>query len=77
MNKGKNCKEELQRRAEVAELIMTEDCIEIAYHLEYCENCQEGGIEGTTDLMSLVGCNIYDEHEKSSEDEVPNTVQTM
>ena len=74
---GRLLKEELQRRAEVAELIMTEDCIEIAYHLEYCENCQEGGIEGTTDLMSLVGCNIYDEHEKSSEDEVPNAVQTM
>lgn len=64
---GKLLREELQRRDEVNELIMTEDCIEISYHLEYCENCQQGGIEGTADLLSLVGCNLYDEHESSSE----------
>ncbi len=41
---------------------MTEDCIEISYHLEYCQRCQEGGIEGTLDLLSLMGCNLYDLH---------------
>lgn len=73
---GRLLKEELQRRAEVNELIMTEDCIEIAYHLEYCDNCQEGGIEGATELLSLIGCNIYDEHAED-DGEAPATVQTM
>ncbi|MBQ3187749.1 MAG: hypothetical protein IJB62_09395 [Alistipes sp.] len=41
---------------------MTEDCIEINYHLAYCQNCGEGGISGTLDLLSLLGCNLYDVH---------------
>lgn len=59
---GKLLREELQRRDEVNELIMTEDCIEINYHLAYCQNCGEGGINGTLDLLSLLGCNLYDVH---------------
>lgn len=65
---GKLLREELERRDEVNELIMTEDCIEISYHLQYCENCQQGGLEGTADLLSLVGCNLYDEHSEDAEE---------
>ena len=53
---------ELQQREEINELIMTEDCIEMTYHLEYCQNCQRGGIESTAILLSLMGCNLYEEH---------------
>ncbi len=74
---GKLLEQALRQREEINELIMTEDCIEIAYHLEYCESCQQGGIEGTADLLSLVGCNIYDEHEDGGEDEIPAPTQTM
>ena len=71
---GRLLKAELERRDEVNELIMTEDCIEIAYHLEYCDHCQEGGIEGAMDLLGVVGCNIYDEHDSLDDD---GPVQTM
>ena len=40
----------------------TEDCIEMTYHMEYCENCQQGGLEGAMNLFSLMGCNLYDVH---------------
>ena len=56
---GKALVEELKKRDEVAELIMTEDCIEINFHLQYCENCQNGN---PASVLSLIGCNIYDEH---------------
>lgn len=59
---GKLLKAELEKRDEVNELIMTEDCIEMTYHLEYCQNCQEHGIEGTMSLLSLMGCNLYNAH---------------
>ncbi len=59
---GKLLEEALRQREEVNELIMTEDCIEIAYHMEYCECCQEGGVKGTMSLLSLMGCNLYDVH---------------
>ena len=59
---GKLLKEELQQREEINELIMTEDCIEMTYHMEYCENCQQGGLEGAMSLFSLMGCNLYDVH---------------
>ena len=59
---GKLLKAELEKRDEVNELIMTEDCIEMTYHLEYCQNCQHSGIEGTMSLLSLMGCNLYDVH---------------
>lgn len=71
---GRLLKAELERRDEVNELIMTEDCIEIAYHLEYCDHCQEGGIEGAMDLLGVVGCNLYDEHDSLDDD---GPVQTM
>ena len=60
---GKLLEEELRQREEIKELIMTEDCIEMTYHLEHCPNCQQGGIAGAMHLVSLMGCNIYDEHE--------------
>lgn len=55
---GKLLLEELQQREETTEVIMTEDCIEIAYHLQYCQNCGDK----PWDVLSLVGCNIQDEH---------------
>lgn len=56
---GKALVEALKKRDEVAELILTEDCIEINFHLQYCENCQNGN---PASALSLIGCNIYDEH---------------
>lgn len=65
--------EELRQREEINELIMTEDCIEMTYHLEYCEQCSNDPLS----LLSVVGCNIYDEHEHESADhsekETPQT----
>lgn len=49
---GKLLKEELRQREEIKELIMTEDCIEMTYHMEYCENCQQGALEGAMNLFS-------------------------
>lgn len=55
---GKLLEEELRQREEINELIMTEDCIEMTYHLEYCENCQ-----GDPDsLLSVLGCNLTEDH---------------
>ena len=68
---GKLLEKELKQRDEINELIMTEDAIEITCHLEYCPNCRQGGIAGALNLVSLIGCNIYDDHdheEKSDED---------
>ena len=51
---------------------MTEDCIEINFHLQYCENCQNGN---PASVLSLIGCNIYDEHldhEEHAESENPS-----
>lgn len=59
---GKFLKEELQQREEINELIMTEDCIEMTFHMEYCRNCQQGGFAGAMNLFSLMGCNLYDVH---------------
>mgnify|MGYP000027090392 CR=1 FL=1 len=74
---GKLLKEELRQREEINELIMTEDCIEMTCHLQYCENCQSD----PASLLSVLGCNIYDEHdlesaENASCEEHPQT-QTM
>lgn len=60
---GKLLKEELKRRDEVNELILTEDCIEINYLLQYCENCQDNPLE----TLSTLGCNIYDEHTEQTQ----------
>lgn len=59
---GRLLREELQQREEINELIMTEDCIEMTYHMEYCQNCRQGGIEGAMSLFALMGCNLYDVH---------------
>lgn len=59
---GQLLREELQERAEVAECIMAEDCIEMTYHMEYCEQCQQGGIAGAMSLLSVIGCNFEDVH---------------
>lgn len=56
---GRLLEEELRQREEVNELIMTEDCIEMTCHLQYCHNCQTDPVS----LLSVLGCNIYDEHE--------------
>lgn len=73
---GKMLEEELRQREEINELIMTEDAIEMTYHLEHCPNCQQGGIDGAMNLVSLMGCNIYDEHDEApaetlSDDDLP------
>lgn len=65
---GKLLAEELRKQDEINELIMTEDAIEITYHLEYCPQCHQGGLKGAMELVSLMGCNIYDEHENESEE---------
>ena len=55
---GKMLEEELRQREEINELIMTEDAIEMTYHLEHCENCQ-----GDPDsLLSVLGCNLTEDH---------------
>ena len=59
---GKLLAEALQQEEEVNELIMTEDNIEMAYHLEYCPACNQGGSSGMGSVFSLLGCNIYDAH---------------
>ena len=59
---GKLLAEALQQEEEVNELIMTEDNIEMAYHLEYCPACNQGGASGMMNLLSLMGCNLYDVH---------------
>lgn len=52
----------LKQEEEINELIMTEDHIEMSYHLEYCSACNQGGASGMGSVFSLLGCNIYDDH---------------
>jgi len=52
----------LMERDEVAQIIATEDCIEMTYHLEHCPQCQSGGAGGFMSLISLMGCNLEDVH---------------
>ena len=63
---GKLLEEELRQREEINELIMTEDAIEMTYHLEHCPNCQQGGLAGALNLVSVMGCNIYAAHDEAS-----------
>ena len=65
---GRLLEEELRQREEVNELIMTEDCIEMTCHLQYCHNCQTDPVS----LFSVLGCNIYDEHETEHHHEPAN-----
>lgn len=60
--------QELKSRDEINELIMTEDCIEMSYHLRYCPECQQGGIAGAMSLLSVMGCNITTEHKHNDDD---------
>lgn len=53
--------EELQQREEIAEIIITEDCFEMTYYLDYCPACQDGS-ERLQTLLSMLGCNFEDVH---------------
>ncbi len=52
----------LKQEEEINELIMTEDHIEMSYHLESCPACNQGGASGMGSVFSLLGCNIYVDH---------------
>ncbi len=66
---GRMLAKELRQEEEINELIMTEDHIEMAYHLEYCPACNQGGVPGIMNLFSLMGCNLYDVHLCHDEEE--------
>ena len=74
---GKMLIDELSKRDEINELIMTEDCIEMSYHMEYCNVCQQGGVLGAMTLFSLMGCNLYDVHlcDKDEDHELATIVE--
>ena len=61
----------LNQQEEINDLMMTEDCIEMTYHIEHCPLCQQGGIEGAFALSSVLGCNITDEHEEHKYEPMP------
>ena len=65
---GKLLEEELRQREEINELIMTEDCIEMTCHLRYCPQCQGDPLS----LLSVLGCNFYDDHETEHNHEPAN-----
>ncbi|WP_407385952.1 hypothetical protein [Ruminococcus sp.] len=67
-NKEPKLTEEQQKEQEINELIMTEDNIEMTAHMAHCPECQQGGLKGAMELVSLMGCNIYDEHEDETEE---------
>ena len=69
MRKKPELTEEQQKKKEINDLIMTEDNIEMTAHLENCPECQQGGVKGALNLVSLMGCNIYDEHDEEVEGE--------
>jgi len=54
----------LKQEEEINELIMTEDHIEMSYHLEYCPSCNQGDASG-------MGCNIYDDHLRQENAGIP------
>ena len=65
---GKLLEEELRQREEINELIMTEDAIEMTCHLRYCPQCQGDPVS----LFSILGCNLYDDHETEHNHEPAN-----
>lgn len=65
---GKLLEEELRQREEINELIMTEDAIEMTCHLRYCTQCQSDPVS----LFSVLGCNLYDDHEAEHNHEPAN-----
>ena len=60
--------EEQQKEKEINELIMTEDNIEMTAHMANCPECRQGGLKGAMELVSVLGCNIYDEHQDETND---------
>ena len=56
-NEGEIRKEEALEQ-KTNELIMTEDNIEMAHHMEHCDQCQDD----PASVLSVLGCNITDEH---------------
>lgn len=66
---GRLLAKELQQEEKINELIMTEDNIEMTYHLKYCPACAQGGASGIMNLFSLMGCNLYDVHLCHDEEE--------
>lgn len=65
---GKLLEKELRQREEINELIMAEDAIEMTCHLQYCHNCQGNPVR----LLSVLGCNLYDDHETEHNHEPAN-----
>ena len=65
---GRLLEEELRQREEINELIMAEDAIEMTCHLQYCHNCQGNPVS----LLSVLGCNLYDDHETEPNHEPAN-----
>lgn len=65
---GKLLEKELRQREEINELIMTEDAIEMTCHLRYCPQCQGDPLS----LLSVLGCNFYDDHETEHHHEPAN-----
>ena len=65
---GKLLEKELRQREEINELIMAEDAIEMTCHLQYCHNCQTEPVS----LLSVLGCNLYDDHETEHNHEPAN-----
>ena len=56
---------ELETRDEVAEIIATEDCIEMTYYLDHAPVTDDAG-ERLSNMIGMMGCNIED---TSSDDE--------
>ena len=65
---AKLLEKELRQREEINELIMTEDAIEMTCHLRYCPQCQSDPLS----LFSVLGCNLYDDHETEHNHEPAN-----
>ncbi len=67
----------LKQQEEIDMVIATEDEFEMEYHLEYCPECQQGGLAGAFSLLSLIGCNFEGVHIKCDDsdeetDFIPN-----
>ncbi len=65
---GKLLEKELRQRKEINELLMTYDRIEMTCHLRYCPQCQGDPVS----LFSVLGCNLYDDHETEHNREPAN-----
>jgi hypothetical protein len=65
---GQMLLDELVLRDEIAEMIATEDCIEMTYYLENAPVTDDTG-ERLTTLFSLMGCNLEDVHILDADEE--------